>query len=151
NWSELDKLPESEYDNYMMDLPCESHMREYPCNWSHKAGDISFGFGSGAQVDKEGNINSTMIGSNIKSPEVQLVGPIFLPEHMSHFGREYIMMPHHKKRNFVEKVDYVSGVGFPGGKKGREELGLIGGGPSYIYTPKCIFGFNTEGKIFVKS
>jgi len=150
DWSKLERLPESEYDNHMMELSCESQMIEYPCNWSHKAGDISFGFGSGVQVDKEGNINSTCIG-DFESPKVQLVGPIFLPEHMAHFGREYIMMPQHERRNFVEKVDYISGVGFPGGQEGRKKLGLTGGGPAYIYTPKCIFSFKEDGTIYVKS
>jgi glutaconate CoA-transferase subunit B len=70
---------------------------------------------------------------------------------MACFGREYIMMPRHEKRNFVENVDYVSGVGYPGGRKGRKKLGLDYGGPKYIYTPKCIFGFDDDGSIFLKS
>lgn len=148
--NKLERLPESEFDNYMMELSCEAQMLDYPGNWAHKAGDISFGFGSGAQVDKEGNMNSAYIGE-IDSPKVQLVGPILLPEHMAYFGREYIMMPRHERRNFVEKVDHISGVGFPGGREGRRRLGLTGGGPAYIYTPKCVFSFKDDGSIYVKS
>ena len=146
----LEGLPDSEYDNYMMDIPCEAYMVEYPGSWSHKAGDISFGFGSGAQVDQRGNINSSHIG-NQSAPKAQLVGPIFLPEHMAHFGREYIMMPKHETKNFVKKVDYISGVGFRENKKYRQENGLTGTGPTKVYTPKCIFAFKESGNIYVKS
>ena len=76
----------------------------------------------------------------------------FLPEHFSQFGREYIMMPHHEKRSFVNKVDYIAGVGYPGGKKGRKALGIPRGGPELVITPKCIFEFNkTKGFIKVRS
>ena len=125
-------------------------MTDWPGPWSHRVGDVSFAFGSGVQVDREGNINSTCIGDS-ENPKVQLVGPIFLPEHMAVFGREYIMMPHHERRNFVKKVDYISGVGYPGGMEGRRKLGLTGGGPKYIYTPKCIFSFDDDGQFYVKS
>lgn len=147
----LKELPDSEFDDSLLDLPCEAHMREYPGQWSHKRGDVSFGFGSGVQIDRYGNINSVCVG-NPDKPKVWLVGSILLPEHMSKFGREYIMMPHHEARNFVENVDYISGVGYPGGVEGRKELGLEWGGPEYVYTPKCIFKFNKEtGKIYVDS
>ena len=148
--SKLTALPESEFSNEFLNMSCEAHMRGWPGIWNHRSGDISFSFGSGAQVDRDGNLNSTCVG-DFRRPKVQLVGPIFLPEHFTLFGREYIMMPHHDIRNFVKKVDFISGVGYPGGIKGRKSLGLLSGGPKYIYTPKCIFSFDDEGKIFVKS
>ena len=146
----LDSMPESEFDGELLDLECESQIQDYPGTWAYKCGDIDFAFSSGVQVDKEGNLNCTCIGDPAK-PKVQLVGPIFVPEHFAVFGREYIMMPHHSKRNFVEKVDHISGVGYPGGMKGREALGLPGDGPRYIYTPLCIFSFDEDGMIYVKS
>ena len=105
--SKIDKLPEAEYDETLRDIPCEAQYLTYPYQYSYKRGDISFAFGSGIQVDKVGNINSVSIGNHIK-PKVQMVGPIFLPEHFSQFRREYIMMPHHEKRTFVNKVDYIA-------------------------------------------
>src|SRR3546814_3924649 len=88
-----------------------------------KLGDIDFGLSSGAQVDRHGNINSVCIG-DYHRPKVRLIGPVLQPEHMTLFGREYIMMAHHDTRRFVEKVDFISGVGYPGGLAGRHELGL---------------------------
>lgn len=148
--SALIELPESEYDSTFLDLPCEAHMNTWPGQWSHRTGEISFAFGSGVQVDQFGNLNSTCIGPADR-PKVALVGPIFLPEHMSIFGREYIMMPHHERRAFVEHVDHITGVGFPNGREGRRQLGLTGNGPAKIYTPKCIFSFDDEGIIYVES
>ena len=149
--SKIDKLPEAEYDETLRDIACEAQYLTYPYQYSYKRGDISFGFGSGVQVDKVGNINSVSIGDPMK-PKVRMVGPIFLPEHFSQFGREYIMMPHHEKRAFVNKVDYIAGVGYPGGNKGRKALGIPRGGPELVITPKCIFEFNKiKGFIKVRS
>lgn len=148
--SKLSAMPSCEFSNDLLNLECEAQMQDYPGTWAYKAGDIDFAFGTGVQVDREGNINCTYIGEP-KAVKVQLVGPIFLPEHFAVFGREYIMMPHHDKRNFVNKVDHISGVGYPGGIQGRRRLGLPGNGPKYIFTPKCIFAFDEYGKIYVKS
>jgi glutaconate CoA-transferase, subunit B len=149
--SRLSVLPDSEFDAHMRDLECDAQMTGYPGTWSIKRGDIDFGFSSAAQVDREGNINSVCIGS-YRQPKVRLVGPILQPEHMTLFGREYIMMPHHERRNFVERVDFVSGVGYPGGLDGRRRLGLDRGGPEWVVTSKCIFDFDKKGgRIRVKS
>jgi glutaconate CoA-transferase, subunit B len=99
-----------------------------------------------------GNMNSVCIGDHAR-PKVRLVGPIFQTEHLAFFGREIIMMPHHDRRNFVEKVDYISAVGYPGGAKGRRALGLtVGSGPALVITPLCVFDFDLEsGLMRVKS
>ena len=149
--SRLDALPESEFDARLCDLPAEAQMVAYPDGWSIRRGDISFGFSSAVQVDVVGNINSVCVG-DYRRPRVRLVGPILQPEHMALFGREYVMMPHHERRNFVERVDYVSGVGFPGGRAGRRRLGLERGGPAWVVTPRCIFDFDEDaGRIRVRS
>jgi glutaconate CoA-transferase subunit B len=151
DFAQLDALPDSEHDALLRDLPAEAQTYDYPGQWVLKRGDISFGFSSAVQVDRVGNINSVCIGPHDK-PKVRLVGPILQPEHMTLFRREYIMMPHHDRRNFVEKVDYVSGVGYPGGLEGRRKLGLDWGGPRLVFTPKCIFDFDTQaGRMKVRS
>jgi len=148
---DLEALPDSEHDAVLRDLACEAQTTTYPGQWSLKRGDISFGFSSAVQVDRVGNINSVCVGPHDR-PKVRLVGPILQPEHMTLFGREYVMMPHHDRRNFVERVDYVSGVGYPGGVEGRRKLGLDRGGPFLVITPKCIFDFDRDiGRIRVQS
>ena len=142
----LSVMPDSEFDAVLRDLGCDARMVTYPGPWAIKRGDIDFGFSSGVQVDRAGNINSVCIG-DYRRPKTRLVGPILQPEHMSLFGREYVMMPHHAKRNFVERVDYVSGVGYPGGLDGRRKLGLERGGPEWVVTPKCIFDFDKQAGV----
>ncbi len=147
----LDELPDAEFAEKLRDLPCESQSLDYPGSWPHRNGAISFGFGSGVQVDACGNINSVLVGDPAR-PKVRLVGSILLPEHFSQFGREYIMMPRHDQRTFVEQVDYVAGVGYPGGLEGRARLGLESGGPELVVTPKCIFDFDkVAGRMKVRS
>ena len=151
DFSEIDRLPDSEHSAMLRDLPCESQMVDYPGQFVLKRGDVSFGFSSAVQVDRVGNINSVCIGPH-GQPRVRLVGPILQPEHMTLFRREYVMMPHHDRRNFVDKVDYVSGVGYPGGLEGRKRLGLDWGGPCMVVTPKCLFDFDREvGRMRVRS
>jgi glutaconate CoA-transferase subunit B len=151
DFSEIDRLPDSEHSAMLRDLTCEAQMVDYPGQFVLKRGDVSFGFSSAVQVDRVGNINSVLVGPHDR-PKVRLVGPILQPEHMTLFRREYVMMPHHDRRNFVEKVDYVSGVGYPGGLAGRAALGLDWGGPAMVVTPKCIFDFDREaGRMKVRS
>ena len=151
DFSQLEAMPDSEHDAVLRDLSTEAQTYDYPGQWALKRGDISSGFSSAVQVDTVGNINSVCIGPYDK-PKVRLVGPILQPEHMTLFRREYIMMPHHDRRNFVEKVDFISGVGFPGGEAGRKSLGLAWGGPALVLTPKCVFDFDrVAGRIRVRS
>ena len=141
--SRLEELPDSEFDERLRDLPCEAQIVDWPGQLAIKRGDVSFGFSSGVQVDAQGNLNGVCIGDPAR-PDVRLVGPILHPEHMALFGREYIMMPRHEARNFPERADYVSGVGYPGGQAGRRALGLDSGGPEWVVTPKCVFDFDKE-------
>lgn len=142
--SRMRKLPHGEFDTWLRDVPCDAHSKGFPVHlWRVKRGDVGFSFCSGVQVDAQGNVNSVLVGDP-KNPKVRLIGPVLQPEHLSLFKREFIMMPYHEPRRFVEKVDFVSGVGYPGGLAGRRELGLESGGPELIFSPKCIFDFDKE-------
>ena len=129
---------ESEYATELYDWRCE-------CQNAKSLPTPDVGFGSSAQIDKYGNSNIVSIGDYHK-PKVRLIGPINQPAHFSMFGREYIVFDH-DKRNFVDKVDFVSGVGYVDGPGGREKLGLPGGGPRLILTDKAIFDFHPETKL----
>jgi glutaconate CoA-transferase subunit B len=150
--SKLETLPDSEFKASLRDLDADALINAYPAQYRLRRGDITVGFSNGAQVDAYGNMNSVCIGPH-DHPKVRLVGPIFQTEHLAFFGREIIMMPHHDRRNFVEKVDFVSAVGYPGGVAGRRELGLdVGSGPALVITPLCVFDFDLEsGRMRVKS
>ena len=97
-----------------------------------QAGRIDVGFLSGAQLDKFGNINSTVIGS-YDSPKTRLPGAGGAPEIASAAGQVIVIM-RQSRRSFVEKVDFRTSVGFGDGKGHRERLGLRGGGPRIVIT-----------------
>ncbi len=144
------ELPDAEFDPKLLQLPCDAKDLGYPAQYVIKRGDVTVGFCSGAQVDREGNVNTVAIGDP-DHPSVRLVGPILIPEHLALFGREIVMMPRHERRIFPERVDHRTGVGYPGGRQGRAQFGLPGSGPEMIVTPKCIFAFDAEGAIYVRS
>ena len=143
--SEIPTSMESEYDNALQDWRCECRQNTLIRPFSPERGEVDVGFGSAAQVDKYGNCNIVCIG-DYHRPKVRLIGPINQPAHFSLFGREYIVFDH-QKRNFVDKVDFISGVGYLDGPGAREKLGLPGSGLRMILTDKAIFDFHPETKL----
>ena len=91
-----------------------------------RRGDIDIGFSTGAQIDRYGNSNITCLGPYAQ-PRTRLVGSVFQTEHFSSFGREYIVMDH-RRRCFVERVDFVTGAGYLDGAHAREHAGLKASG-----------------------
>ncbi|MEM1540334.1 MAG: CoA-transferase [Candidatus Bathyarchaeia archaeon] len=111
---------------------------------------IDVGFLGGAQVDKYGNINTTVIG-DYNAPKVRLPGSGGGCDIASLAKRVIIITPHEIRR-FPEKVDFITSPGFINGKKTRQELGLKGGGPSKVITDLAILGFDEEtGEMMVES
>lgn len=97
-----------------------------------QAGRVDVGFLGGAQVDRFGNINSTVIG-DYDSPSTRLPGAGGAPEIAASAGAVMIIM-RQGKRAFVDAVDFRSSVGFGDGPGHREALGLRGGGPQWVVT-----------------
>jgi len=95
-------------------------------------GNVDVGFMGGAQIDKYGNINATVIGG-YKDPKVRLPGSGGSQEIAAWANRCYIMTPHQKRR-FPEKVEFMTSAGFIGGKGDREKAGLRGGGMLAVVT-----------------
>ncbi|MGD2102611.1 MAG: CoA-transferase [Acidimicrobiia bacterium] len=95
-----------------------------------QAGRVDVGFLSAAQIDRYGNLNSTVIGS-YESPSVRLPGAGGAPEIASLAG-EVIVMLRHSGRTFVESVDFVTSVGF--GRSGEGRVGHPGAGPTVVIT-----------------
>jgi len=136
---------ESEFGTALGEWPSEAFNNSLIMSYVAARHEIDVGFGSAAQVDKYGNCNTVAIGQ-YRKPKVRLVGPINQPGHFSLFGREIVIIPH-EKRNFVDRVDFVSGAGFLDGPGSRERLGLRGGGPFMILTDKAVFGFDEETRL----
>jgi glutaconate CoA-transferase subunit B len=97
-----------------------------------QAGRIDVGFLSAAQLDRFGNINSTVIGE-YAHPRTRLPGAGGAPEIAASAG-EVIVIVRQSARAFVERCDFVTSVGFGRGAGDRERLGLRGRGPQTVIT-----------------
>jgi glutaconate CoA-transferase subunit B len=95
-----------------------------------QAGRIDVGFLSAAQIDRFGNLNSTVVGC-YEEPKVRLPGAGGAPEIATSAG-EVIVMLRHTERAFVPSVDFVTSVGFGRGGEGRPER--AGKGPTVVIT-----------------
>ena len=95
------------------------------------------------QVDRRGNLNMMAIGDYHK-PKMRGPGSVGLSL-AGAFGRYYIYLAHHDKRNLVEKVDFISGPGFVDGGPRRDQMVQPGAkGPVLCVTPLCVFDFPPE-------
>lgn len=101
-------------------------------NYWLQAGRIDVGFLSAAQVDRYANLNSTVIGP-YDHPRVRLPGAGGAPE-IAASCREVIIVVRQSLRTFVDKLDFVTSVGFLGGPGDRQRCGLTGAGPSMVIT-----------------
>jgi len=94
----------------------------------------------GAQIDKHGNLNSTVIGDYAR-PKTRLPGSGGACEIATNAQRTFMIM-RLKRRAFVEKLDFVTSPGHLTGGDSRSRLGLAGGGPEIVITDMAILNFD---------
>jgi glutaconate CoA-transferase, subunit B len=112
-------------------------------------GNVDVGFLGGAQIDRFGNINATVIG-DYDHPKVRLPGSGGSMEMAAWANRCYIMTPHQKRR-FPAKVDFATSVGFLRGRAEREAAGVRGGGPQAVVTNLGILVPDESGELVLSS
>jgi glutaconate CoA-transferase subunit B len=107
-----------------------------------QGGRITVGFLGGAQVDRFGNLNSTVIGSYTK-PKVRLPGSGGATEIATGAGQIFIVM-RQGPRSFVRELDFLTTLGH--GRTGRErrELGIRTSGPTLLVTDLCVMRPDAE-------
>lgn len=98
-----------------------------------------------AQLDKYGNANNSVIGSDYHAPKVRLPGTAGLGDMGSIGKRLFYWNPNHNPRSIVDKVDFVSCAGYLGGGDERERLGLTGG-PELVVTNLAVLDFEPASK-----
>jgi glutaconate CoA-transferase subunit B len=109
-----------------------------------QGGCVSVGFLGGAQLDRFGNINSTVIG-DYHQPKVRLPGGGGAPEIASGCQRIFVVM-RQSCRTFVEKVDFITSFGHGNGGGERQQLGLHTAGTSLVVTDLCTMSPRTGTK-----
>ena len=110
-------------------------------------GNVDVGFLGGAQIDRFGNINATVIG-DYQHPKTRLPGSGGSQEMAGWANRCFVMTPHQKRR-FPEKVDFITSAGFLSGRAERQAAGVRGGGPLLIVTNLGILEPDESGEMIL--
>ena len=97
-----------------------------------------------AQIDKFGNLNTTVIGDYYK-PTMRLPGSGGAADFISYSKRTVLTM---LGGEFVNKLDYMTSPGYLEGGDSREKTGRFPkeSGPSMLLTTKGVFRFEPESK-----
>jgi glutaconate CoA-transferase subunit B len=111
-----------------------------------QGGRVTIGFLGAAQLDRFGNINTTVIG-DYDAPKTRLPGGGGAPEIASSSGEVYITMKQ-SKRGMVEKIDFFTSFGHGKGGREREERGITTKGPTLLITDLAIWKPDPETKEF---
>lgn len=107
-------------------------------------GFLEVGFVGGAQIDRYGNLNSSILGPH-ERPTVRLPGSGGANDIISLCHRVMVVTMHEPRR-FVRQVDFVTSPGFLGGGDARRKAGLLFGRVSRVITHLGILGFDEETK-----
>jgi len=97
-----------------------------------------------AQIDRFGNLNSTVIG-DYHHPEIRFSGSGGGCDVASFVPRSLIFMQQ-ERRKFVNRLDYLTSPGHIDGPNGRKKAGLPSGGPEMVITNMGVMRFHDETK-----
>jgi glutaconate CoA-transferase subunit B len=117
-----------------------------------QGGLIDVGFLGAAQIDRFGNINSTVIG-DYAQPTTRLPGSGGACE-IAINARQVFVIMRQSRRSFVERIDFRTSPGNLGGADGariRREQGWLGTGPSVVITDLGVYHFGAEGEMRLDS
>jgi glutaconate CoA-transferase subunit B len=116
-------------------------------------GLIDVGFLGAAQIDRFGNINTTVIGP-YDHPTTRLPGSGGACE-IAINAREVFVIMRQSKRSFVERIDFRTSPGNLGGaeeaERIRREGGWLGRGPTVVVTDLGIYHFSDDGEMRLDS
>jgi len=118
-----------------------------------QGGLIDVGFLGAAQIDRFGNINTTVIGP-YDDPWTRLPGSGGACE-IAINARQVFVIMRQSKRSFVETIDFRTSAGNLGGagqaERIRREQGWLGRGPSVVVTDLGIWHFGEDGEMRLES
>jgi glutaconate CoA-transferase subunit B len=118
-----------------------------------QGGLIDVGFLGAAQIDRFGNINTTVIG-DYDDPTTRLPGSGGACE-IAINAREVFVIMRQSARSFVQEIDFRTSPGNLGGAENaariRKEQGWLGRGPSVVVTDLGIYHFDDDGEMRLDS
>src|ERR671915_1259865 len=107
-----------------------------------QAGLVDVGFLGGAQIDRYGNLNTTVIG-DYERPKVRLPGSGGACEIAIH-ARKILVIMRQAQRSFVERLHFRTSPGHSGDPVHDRARGWSGSGPTNVVTDLATFGFDEE-------
>jgi glutaconate CoA-transferase subunit B len=107
-------------------------------------GFFDYGFIGVAQIDRYGNVNTSLIGAH-DQPSVRLPGPGGAND-IASMCNQTLIVTSHEPRRFVERVDYITSPGYLEGGNSRAEAGLLHGGPSFVVTDLALMDFEPDSR-----
>jgi glutaconate CoA-transferase subunit B len=108
-------------------------------------GFLDYGFMGGAQIDRHGNVNTSVVGPDYWNPKVRLPGTGGAND-IASLCREVIILTPHERRRFVDRVDFVTSPAWLDGGDHRRRAGLLFGGVSRVVTTLGVFGFRPDDR-----
>ncbi|MBV8171040.1 MAG: CoA-transferase [Candidatus Eremiobacteraeota bacterium] len=105
-------------------------------------GEVDLGFLGGAEVDRNGNINTSYVGDP-SAPRVKLPGSGGAAD-IASLARRFVVIIEHNDRRLVERVGYLTSPGNGDGAHWRANEGLPRGGPAAIITTMGVLRFGFE-------
>lgn len=113
-------------------------------------GYVDYGILATLQVDRYGNVNSTVVGK-YEGGEGRRFGGPGGADTIAAVSWRTILVTDQQKRKFVDRVDFISSPGFLDGPGARERAGLPPGtGPWRVYTPWAMFGYDTDCQLMLQ-
>jgi len=107
-------------------------------------GRFTVQFLSPAEIDRQGNINTSLIG-DYQKPKVRFPGALATSDVMVMVGRIVLYRTTHEARAFPEKVAFTTGAGHLERGEWRSRLGIRGKGPDKLITDLGVFIFDKRG------
>jgi glutaconate CoA-transferase, subunit B len=117
-----------------------------------QGGLIDVGFLGAAQIDRAGNINTTVIG-DYEAPTTRLPGSGGACE-IAINARQVFVIMRQSRRSFVDRIDFRTSPGnaaTAGDVRARTEQGWLGRGPSVVVTDLGIYRFGDDGEMQLES
>jgi glutaconate CoA-transferase subunit B len=118
-----------------------------------QGGLVDVGFLGAAQIDRFGNINTTVIGA-YEAPTTRLPGSGGACE-IAINARQVFVVMRQSKRSFVEDIDFRTSPGNLGGSAEaagiRKTQGWSGRGPSVVVTDLAVYHFDDDGEMRLDS
>jgi glutaconate CoA-transferase, subunit B len=109
-------------------------------------GLVDVAFLGASQIDRYGNINTTVIG-DYDNPRVRLPGSGGACEISINARKTFVIMPQ-SQRSFVDHVDFITS---PGHLKGTRPTDWLGAGPAAVVTGLGVYKFDSSGEMYIAS